>query len=87
MTATPEQAETDIVEVTEVEPAGCTLPRRAWSPHEVAGQLGVKYRSVLSLIRSGQLGALRVGQHYIVPDVELERYLRSAQSDAQERAS
>lgn len=70
-----------------VEIADPTVPRRAWSPAEIADQLGVKYRSVLSLIRSGELGALRVGQHYIVPDVELERYLRSAHSDAHGRAS
>ena len=70
-----------------VDIADPTVLRRAWSPREIAGQLGVQYRSVLSLIRSGELGALRVGQHYIVPDVELERYLHSARSDAQERAS
>lgn len=61
--------------------------RRAWSPAEIADQLGIKYKTALGLIRSGELGALKVGQHYIVPDVELERYLRSARPDAQERAS
>lgn len=61
--------------------------RRAWSPREVADQLGIKYKTALGLIRSGDLAALRVGQHYIVPDAELERYLRSAQAEARGRAS
>lgn len=73
--------------VSENDAPGQPLQRRAWSPAEIADQLGLKYRTVLSLIRSGQLGALHVGQHYIVPDVELERYLRSARLDAGECAS
>jgi len=67
-----------------VDIADPAVRRRAWSPREVAAQLGIKYKSVLRLIQSGDLGALKVGQHYIVPDVALERYLRSARPDARD---
>jgi excisionase family DNA binding protein len=71
----------DLAMASAVDAAAPSLRRRAWSPAEVAGQLGIKYKSALGLIRSGELGALKVGQHYIVPDVALERYLRSALPD------
>lgn len=70
-----------------VDIADTAVRRRAWSPAEVAAQLGIKYKSALGLIRSGELRALKVGQHYIVPDAEVERYLDSAGADAQECAS
>lgn len=70
-----------------VDTADPAAQRRAWSPAEIADQLGINYKAVLELIRSGELPALQIGRNYRVPDVELERYLRSARPDAQERAS
>lgn len=55
------------------------LPRRGWSPEEVGEQLGIKYHTVLRMIRSGQLGAIKVGRYYRIPDFEFERLLRSAE--------
>lgn len=50
-------------------------PRVAWRPREVAKLTGLGYDTVLGLIRSGQLGAVKVGQTYAVPDAELDRFL------------
>ncbi|MGW5789262.1 excisionase family DNA-binding protein [Saccharopolyspora sp. NPDC003752] len=60
------------------EPTG-QLPRRAWKPKEVAQQLGIPYETVLDLIHANKLGAVTAGRYYLVPDFELERFLRTTQ--------
>ncbi|WIY05449.1 excisionase family DNA-binding protein [Amycolatopsis mongoliensis] len=54
-------------------------PRVAWRPREVAKLTGLSYGTVLELIHSGQLGAVKVGKSYAVPDAELDRFLTVAQ--------
>lgn len=49
-------------------------PRVAWRPREVAKLTGLSYGTVLELIHSGQLGAVKVGKSYAVPDAELGRF-------------
>ncbi|PXY27401.1 excisionase family DNA-binding protein [Prauserella muralis] len=53
-------------------------PRTAWRPREVAKQLGIPYDAALDLIHSGQLGHIRAGRHYVVPDTELQAFLGRA---------
>ncbi|MEV6639626.1 excisionase family DNA-binding protein [Amycolatopsis sp. NPDC051371] len=55
------------------------LSRRAWTPREVAQQLGIPYETVLDLIHQGKLNSLKAGRYYLVPDFELNRYLHSCQ--------
>ncbi|HKZ21029.1 MAG TPA: excisionase family DNA-binding protein [Acidimicrobiia bacterium] len=57
--------------------------RRAWSPSEAAGMLGLPYETVLEEIRAKRLGALKVGRYYVIPDTEIERYLDPARLDRQ----
>lgn len=59
------------------------LPRRAWSPREVAAQLSLPYETVLSMIHSGQLGAFKAGRYYRIPDRELERLLQTSPQSAE----
>jgi excisionase family DNA binding protein len=56
-----------------------SLSRRAWTPREVAAQLGIPYETVLDLIHKGKIKALKAGRYYLVPDFELGRYLHSCQ--------
>lgn len=59
------------------------IPRKAWTIREVAFSLGLPERSVRTLIRSGALGHVMAGKHYLVPDAELTRYLeRGIQTEA-----
>jgi excisionase family DNA binding protein len=51
------------------------IPRRAWNPREVAEALGVPYDTVLWLIHNDKLGHVVAGRYYLVPDIELQRYL------------
>lgn len=55
------------------------LSRRAWTPREVAAQLGIPYETVLDLIHKGSIKSLKAGRYYLVPDFELDRYLHSCQ--------
>jgi len=43
--------------------------------HEVAGLLGVDYKTVLNLIRRGHLRALPGIRHKLITEAELNRYL------------
>ena len=56
-----------------------TFPRRAYSPREFAAMIGITYKLALEIIKAGQIGAIRVGREYRIPDHEFELYLRSAQ--------
>jgi excisionase family DNA binding protein len=58
------------------------LKRRAWTPKEVAEQLGVPYETVLDLIHANRIGATKAGRYYLVPDFELERFLDGARKAA-----
>lgn len=79
---TRERFAVDLAKAGAANDAKPALPRRGWSPREVAEQLGIKYKTALGLIRSGELAALQVGQHYIVPDHELERLLQSVRKES-----
>lgn len=52
-----------------------TLPRRAWSPSEVADMFGISGDKVRRLIRDGELAARKVGRSWLVSDTEVQRYL------------
>lgn len=56
--------------------------RRAWKVREAAAQLGLPYESTLDAIHNGQLGAIKVGRYYLVPDEEIARMLAPAQKSA-----
>lgn len=56
------------------------LPRRAWTPTEVSKQLGIPYETVLDLIHAKKLHAVKAGRYYLIPDVEIDRYLRAHES-------
>lgn len=45
-------------------------------PSEVAWYLRWSKNTVLSLIHSGELAAIKVGNRYFIPNTELRRYLR-----------
>lgn len=49
--------------------------RQGWKPTEVADAIGISKDAVYDLIHAGQLGAVRAGDRYVVPDVELRAYL------------
>lgn len=51
------------------------IPRKAWNPREAGKALGIGYKATLALIHSGELGHVKCGQYYLVPDAELVRYL------------
>ncbi|MFC3453070.1 excisionase family DNA-binding protein [Amycolatopsis speibonae] len=51
------------------------MPRRAWTPHEAALQLGVPYETVLRLIHKETLHAVTAGRYYLIPDSALESFL------------
>jgi excisionase family DNA binding protein len=54
-----------------------SLSRRAWTPKEVSSQLGIPYETVLDLIHKKKLGAVTAGRYYLIPDFEIERFLRT----------
>jgi excisionase family DNA binding protein len=45
-----------------------SMSRRAWTPREVASQLGIPYETVLDLIHKGSIKSLKAGRYYLVPD-------------------
>lgn len=49
--------------------------RTAWRPREVSKLTGISYNTVLELIHSGKLGAVKAGRMFVVPDAELDRFL------------
>jgi excisionase family DNA binding protein len=49
---------------------------------EVARQLRVSNMTVYRLIKSGNMGAVRVGRGYRIPDVDLRKYLSQRYMDA-----
>ncbi|RSD23951.1 excisionase family DNA-binding protein [Amycolatopsis eburnea] len=49
--------------------------RRAWTTYEVAEKIGQPYRTVMRLIATGQLRAVKPGKSYSVPDEALKEYL------------
>lgn len=49
--------------------------RLAWTVNEVAASLGTNRKQVLALIHADELGHIRAGRNYLVPDEELRRFL------------
>ena len=43
--------------------------------------LGVDYKTVYNLVRKGELGSLRIGGQYTIPQVELETYMEKVSID------
>ncbi|GAA1281897.1 helix-turn-helix domain-containing protein [Saccharothrix xinjiangensis] len=52
-------------------------PRLAWSIGEVAALLRLPKRTVYAMRAAGELGAIKAGKHYRVPDPELVRLLKT----------
>lgn len=50
-------------------------PRTAWKLSEVAQSTGISYDHLLAMVKSGELGSVRAGRLYIVPDEELRAFL------------
>lgn len=51
------------------------------TPEQVADRLQVALRTVYSLLRSGQLHAVKVGRQWRVPVASLDEYLRGGRSE------
>lgn len=51
------------------------LPRDAWTAREAAERLSIPYSTLLNLLHTGQLGYVPVGRYFIVPQVEIDRYI------------
>jgi excisionase family DNA binding protein len=49
--------------------------RLAWSVREVAAALGISVPTVWSLIRSGAMASVRIGNRCLVTETELQRVL------------
>lgn len=47
------------------------------SPKEVAFDLSVSYRTVLSLIKEGRLIAYKVGRHYKIDPKDIQKYIEN----------
>ncbi|RZQ59806.1 excisionase family DNA-binding protein [Amycolatopsis suaedae] len=62
-------------EVRQLRKAAQAPARATWTPSEVAEKLGIPYDTVLALIHSGELGHIKAGRYYLVPDEELRKYL------------
>ncbi|OLE27956.1 MAG: hypothetical protein AUG44_08690 [Actinobacteria bacterium 13_1_20CM_3_71_11] len=52
--------------------------RAAYRTREAAKLLGIPYRTVMTLINNGQLGAVRASRYYLVPAEEIDRFLAPA---------
>jgi excisionase family DNA binding protein len=64
-------------------------PSRLLTPSEVAEILSVKESQVYTLMRSGQLHALKVGHRGVwrVHETDLQDYIESLRKQARQRAS
>lgn len=51
------------------------VERQAWTPAEVAERLGQPYRTIMRLIATGKLRAVKPGKSYAVPTEALAEYL------------
>jgi excisionase family DNA binding protein len=49
--------------------------RDAHTVRNAAERLDLPYRTVLDLIHTGQLGHVPVGRYFLVPQVEIDRFL------------
>lgn len=61
--------------IARLEKAARQPPRKAWTARETAEQLGIPYKTVLELIHTDEIRAIRAGRHYVIPDAELHRLL------------
>ena len=51
------------------------IERLAYSPGELARALGISKTYAYSLVRSGRIGALRVGSRWLIPVREVDAFL------------
>jgi len=56
--------------------------RQGYRVGEAAWLLGLTYDATLTLIHSGNLGARKAGKHFIVPTLEIKRFLAPAVAGA-----
>ncbi len=75
MSTTAEALEKLADRIARLEKAARQPERVSWRPREVAMKTGLAYDAVLDLIHSGDLGAVKCGRGYIVPDAELRALL------------
>jgi excisionase family DNA binding protein len=47
----------------------------AYSPREISTETSIPYESVLALIHTGELHAVKRGNRYVVPTWAIDRYL------------
>ncbi len=54
-----------------------TPSRPAYSVDEAAGMLGISRRSIYELLRSGQLGSVKIGARRLVRRTDLDTFLNA----------
>lgn len=57
-------------------------PRRAYRVREVAAMLDLTYKTILREIHAGRIKATRFGEHWRIPDHEVDRLLHADNGDA-----
>lgn len=50
---------------------------RAYTVAQIAAALQLPYKKTLRLVQTGEIRGHRFGQHWRIPDLELERLLRA----------
>jgi excisionase family DNA binding protein len=68
--------------IERVEKAVKAPERDSWTVTEVSKKLGIPYDTVLTLIHTGELGHVRAGRYYLVPELELQRLLAAGINNA-----
>jgi excisionase family DNA binding protein len=58
-----------------------TLPRLSWTTHEAAERLGLSYRALMGLVRSGRIEAVKAGKGYLIPVDALNKFLSTATAE------
>lgn len=55
--------------------------RTAWKAQDLAADWGLNVKAVYALIASGELRSVKAGRHHLIPDAEVQRYLRVDTAD------
>ncbi|MEM8923795.1 MAG: helix-turn-helix domain-containing protein [Actinomycetota bacterium] len=60
--------------------ATATAPKLAYSVEEAAEALGISRRSIYELLRSGQLGSVKIGARRLIRRTDLDVFLGSLET-------
>lgn len=64
-----------------------SMPGQLLTVAEVADLLRVSNMTVYRLIKAGQIGAIRVGKNYRIPQADLDAYLESGVVQVQQQTN